>query len=62
MLMLEMSSIPIYEDTPDMTEMISYLRTREFAPVAFFPITFTGDWSALEFDFLGVNQRYRPKS
>jgi hypothetical protein len=41
-----------------MAETIKYLADLHFLPVAFFPIVFLRNWSAVEFDWLGVNQRY----
>jgi FkbM family methyltransferase len=59
MMMLEVSAVPIYENSLPMAETIQYLVDLQFLPVALFPITFLRDWSAVEFDWLGVNQRYR---
>jgi hypothetical protein len=53
-----MSITPIYENTVGMLDMLQYLQERSFAPVALFPVTRLTDWSAVEFDYLGVNRSY----
>jgi len=58
LLQLEMSITPIYENTVGMLDMLQYLQERSFAPVALFPVTRLTDWSAVEFDYLGVNRSY----
>jgi FkbM family methyltransferase len=57
-LQVELSVTPIYENTVGMTDMLIYLEERSFAPVALFPIVQLPDWSAVEFDYLGVNRSY----
>jgi FkbM family methyltransferase len=57
-LQVELSVTPIYENTFGMTDMLVYLEERSFAPVALFPLVGMADWSAVEFDYLGVNRSY----
>lgn len=56
LLQLELSVIPIYENTVGMLDMIQYLQDRSFAPVALFPVNRTDDWGAIEFDYIAVNR------
>jgi FkbM family methyltransferase len=55
MLQIELSVTRLYQATPGMIEMLQFLEERLFSPVAFFPVTRLPNWSALEFDYLGVN-------
>ena len=56
MLQLEMSVARIYEASTKMPEMLQFLEECGFAPVALFPINRFPDWSAPEFDYLGVKR------
>ena len=58
MMMIEVSAVPIYENSWQMADTIRYLADRQFLAVAFFPVNCLRNWSAVEFDWLGVNQRY----
>jgi FkbM family methyltransferase len=60
LLQLEMSVVPIYENTIGMLDMIRYLQDRSFTPIALFPINRLTDWSTVEFDYLGVNRATTP--
>jgi FkbM family methyltransferase len=56
-VMLEVSVVPIYENTPHMTDLILYLQTNSFSPVGFFPVTAFPDHTAVEFDYICINNR-----
>jgi FkbM family methyltransferase len=56
MLLVELSVTELYNNAPGLTEMLRFLESQGFAPVALFPINKLLDWSAVEFDYLGVNQ------
>jgi FkbM family methyltransferase len=58
LLQLELSAIPIYENAQNMLDMLKFLQNRSFATVAMFPVNRLDDWSAVEFDYLGVNRAY----
>ena len=55
-VLTEISSIPVYENTPDMLEIVSFLKENGFFPVSFFPVNRDADWQAIEFDYLCVNR------
>ena len=55
-ILAEVSSIAIYENAPDMIEILSFLKDHGFLPVSFFPVNCDEDWRALEFDYLCVNR------
>jgi FkbM family methyltransferase len=56
LLQIELSAVPVYEEAPSMTELLSYVEERGFAPILFSPVNRAPDGSAIEFDYLGVNR------
>jgi FkbM family methyltransferase len=51
----EISSVPIYERAPHMTEILAFLKDNKFRPACFFPVTWLADWSVVEFDSIFIN-------
>jgi FkbM family methyltransferase len=56
LLQIELSAVPVYEETPTMAEMLAYVDQRGFSPIFLSPINHGPDGSAIEFDYLGVNR------
>jgi FkbM family methyltransferase len=51
----EISSVPIYERAPQMTEILAFLKSNSFRPACFFPVSWLTDWSVVEFDSIFIN-------
>jgi FkbM family methyltransferase len=56
LLQIELSAVPIYEETPTMAELLAYVDGRGFSPIFLSPVNRAPDGSAIEFDYLGVNR------
>jgi len=56
MLQVELSVAGLYDKATPMNDMLGFLDTAGFSPVSFFPIVRLPNWSAVEFDYLGVNR------
>jgi len=56
-ILCELSSVPIYEKTPSMVEVLGFLRGNGFLPAAFFPVKRLADGSAVEFDCILTSSR-----
>jgi FkbM family methyltransferase len=56
MLLVEISSIPLYQDAPTMLEALKFLNEAHFSMISLFPIGRLRDGRTVEFDYLGVHQ------
>lgn len=58
MVNVEISSVAMYKDVPPMTDLLAFLDT-DFLLVNLFPIIRMECGAAYEFDYLGVNRKWR---
>jgi FkbM family methyltransferase len=55
----EISVRPVYTDMPDYVESLATLQTLGFEPVGFFPVSYDGVLSVIEFDCVLIRQQTR---
>ncbi|HEX7969722.1 MAG TPA: FkbM family methyltransferase [Stellaceae bacterium] len=54
-ILCEISSVPIYERTPHMSDVLRFLRGQGFLPACFFPVNRLANGGAVEFDCILTN-------